>query len=61
MGGLRQKWDVIGHRGVGEASVLDDQSLFFYLLKKIGFAAWPDHLKLDVQGKRDGKTLDVDG
>ena len=34
-------WDVTGRRGVGVASVLDAQSLFF-LLKKIRFAPWPD-------------------
>ena len=33
-----QKWDVIGHRGWGLTSVLAVQSL----LKKIGFAPWPD-------------------
>ena len=36
-----QKWDVIGYRGRGVASVLDFESLNF-LLKQIGFAPWPD-------------------
>ena len=35
-GGVRQKWDVIGCRGWGIASVLDVQSLFFYY-RKLGF------------------------
>ena len=40
-GVVRQKWDVIGRRG-WVANVLDVQSLLFLLLKKIGFAPWPD-------------------
>ena len=39
--GIRQKQDDIGCRGWGVANVQDAQSLFF-LLKKIGFAPWPD-------------------
>ena len=30
-GGLRQKWDVVGHNGLGLASVLDAQSYICFI------------------------------
>ena len=42
--GVRQKWDIIGRKGMGGGGLesdLDVRSSLF-LLKKIEFAPWPD-------------------
>ena len=40
-GGVRQKWDVIGHRGWG-VSECSGRPIFIFLLKKFEFAPRPD-------------------
>ena len=40
--GVRQKWDVIGCKEVEGWRVFLTSNLYFFLLKKIGFAPWPD-------------------
>ena len=37
VGGLRQKWDVIGRRGLGVSECSGRPVFIFFLLKKIGF------------------------
>ena len=37
-----EKWDVIGLWGMGGERVFWTSSLYFFLLKKIGFASWSD-------------------
>ena len=43
--GIRQKWDVIGRSEGGGERLFWTSNLYIFLLKKIGYASWPDMLK----------------
>ena len=59
VGGVRQKWDVIVRRGVWKVSECLRSPVFTFLLKKIGFAPWPN-IMLSFLSKLLRKNLPID-